>query len=130
MKINQVAQVTGLTTKTIRFYEEKGLLSPLTRELNGYRVYQQKHIDELIMIKRSKLVGFSLEECRALLQLSKNPERKSAEVKQKALEKLQEIEMKINELRLMKETLQPLIDACPGNQEARCPIIDGLSNTR
>lgn len=83
MKINEIARLTGLTPKTIRFYEQKGIISEPARAENGYRAYGQKHINELQMIRRSRLVGFSLEECQALLEMSRNPNMRSADVKEK-----------------------------------------------
>lgn len=127
MKINEVAKITGLTPKTIRFYEQRGIISAPARKENGYREYATKHLDELFMIKRSRLVGFSLEDCKDLLEISANPQRKSADVKQKALKKLNEIDEQIKELQEMKDILTALTKACPGDDNAPCPIIDALS---
>ncbi|AMG31279.1 Cu(I)-responsive transcriptional regulator [Grimontia hollisae] len=128
MKINDIAKVTGLTPKTIRFYEQKGIISEPARLENGYRAYSQQHINELQMIRRSRLVGFSLEECRTLLDMSRNPNRRSADVKQKALDKIAEIDEKIQELQAMKTSLKSLASACPGDDSACCPIIEALSS--
>ncbi|WP_325893558.1 Cu(I)-responsive transcriptional regulator [Grimontia sp. NTOU-MAR1] len=128
MKINEIAKATGLTPKTIRFYEQKGIISEPARLENGYRAYGQKHINELQMIRRSRLVGFSLEECQTLLGMSRNPNRRSADVKQKALEKIAEIDDKIKELQAMKKSLKSLASTCPGNDSACCPIIEALSS--
>ncbi|MDO6705297.1 Cu(I)-responsive transcriptional regulator [Photobacterium sp. 1_MG-2023] len=127
MNISDVSKQTGLTNKTIRFYESKGMISEPMRGENGYRRYSQKQVNELLMIKRSRLVGFSLEESRELLSLSRDPERKSADVKAKAEQKLSEIDHQIQELLAMKQSLQSLISQCPGNQQPGCPIIDALT---
>ncbi|KLV05345.1 MULTISPECIES: Cu(I)-responsive transcriptional regulator [Photobacterium] len=127
MNISEVAQRTGLTTKTIRFYEDKGVISPPLRAENGYRQYSRRHLDELLLIRRSRLVGFTLEESRELLEFSRDPHRRSADVKAKAEQKLLEIDGKIRELLEMKQTLEALTKQCPGDEGARCPIIDGLS---
>ncbi|MGF1764343.1 Cu(I)-responsive transcriptional regulator [Aliivibrio kagoshimensis] len=126
MNISEVAKLTGLTAKTIRFYESKGVISEPRRSDNGYRIYHQKQIDELILIRRSRMVGFSLDECLDLLGWANNPNRRSADVKAKTLKKISEIEEKVNELELMKETLTALAVSCPGDDSAECPIIDGL----
>ncbi|WP_434359364.1 Cu(I)-responsive transcriptional regulator [Parasalinivibrio latis] len=128
MKINDVAKQTGLSSKTIRFYEGKGIISEPARQDNGYRLYGQKHINELMLIKRARLVGFSLEESGELLALSRDPSRRSADVKEKAISKLQEIEEKISELQAMKTTLEALTSSCPGDDGAQCPIIEALSS--
>ncbi|OAN18688.1 heavy metal-responsive transcriptional regulator [Photobacterium jeanii] len=126
MNISEIAKQTDLTTKTIRFYEDKGIISAPQRASNGYRRYNQTHVAELNLIRRSRMVGFNLEECKALLALSRDPERKSADVKEKAQEKLAEIDHKIAELQHMKLTLETLTEQCPGNEGSACPIIEGL----
>ncbi|MCE7564493.1 Cu(I)-responsive transcriptional regulator [Aliivibrio fischeri] len=127
MNISEVAKLTGLTAKAIRFYESKGIIKEASRGANGYRQYTQHQVDELLLIRRSRLVGFSLDECQELLSLSNNPNRRSADVKQKTLEKVSEIETKIEELERMKKTLLDLADACPGDDSNDCPIIKGLT---
>ncbi|WBA15512.1 Cu(I)-responsive transcriptional regulator [Salinivibrio proteolyticus] len=126
MKIQQVAEKTGLTTKTIRFYEQKGLITPPHRADNGYRDYRAQHVSELQMIRRARLVGFTLEESADLLALSRDPSLRSADVKARAESKLMEIDEKIAELAAMKTTLQALTQACPGDGDAQCPIIEAL----
>lgn len=126
MKIQQVAEKTGLTSKTIRFYEQKGLITPPHRAENGYRDYREQHINELQMIRRARLVGFTLEESADLLALSRDPSLRSADVKARAESKLVEIDEKITELAAMKTTLQALTQACPGDGDAQCPIIEAL----
>ncbi|MDC0611601.1 Cu(I)-responsive transcriptional regulator [Vibrio sp.] len=126
MNISEVSKETGLTAKSIRLYEEKGLITPPSRELNGYRVYGRSHIEELQLIARAKRVGFSLEECRALVNLAKDPTRKSAAVKEKAQEKLDEVKTKLKELEQIRIQLEHWVDECPGNDESECPIIDEL----
>lgn len=127
MNISEVAKLTGLTAKAIRFYESKGIIKEASRGANGYRQYTQHQVDELLLIRRSRLVGFSLDECQELLSLSNNPNRRSADVKQKTLEKVSEIETKIEELERMKKTLLDLADACPGDDSNDCQIIKGLT---
>ncbi|SIN97336.1 Cu(I)-responsive transcriptional regulator [Salinivibrio sp. ES.052] len=126
MKIQQVAEKTGLTTKTIRFYEQKGLITPPHRAENGYRDYREQHVSELQMIRRARLVGFTLEESAGLLALSRDPSLRSADVKARAESKLVEIDEKIAELAAMKTTLHALTQACPGDGDAQCPIIEAL----
>lgn len=127
INISDVAEKTGLTAKTIRFYEAKGVITPAPRGINGYRYYNQKHISELLLIKRARMIGFSLDECRELLALSTNTHRQSRDVKVKAQQKLIEIDNKINELKQMKKTLEALTQQCPGDNSALCPILAGLT---
>lgn len=127
MNISDVAKKTGLTSKAIRFYEEKGLVTPPLRSENGYRSYTQSHLDELTLLRQARQVGFNLEECRELIFLFNDPSRHSADVKRRTLEKVAEIERHISELQGMRTQLLALADSCPGDDSADCPIIDNLS---
>ncbi|VEA72249.1 Copper export regulator [Serratia rubidaea] len=92
MNISDVAKKTGLTSKAIRFYEEKGLVTAPIRTGNGYRSYNPKHIEELTLLRQARQVGFNLDECRELVALFNNPARHSADVKARTLHKVTEIE--------------------------------------
>ena len=127
MNISDVAKKTGLTSKAIRFYEEKGLVTPPTRGENGYRTYSQRHLDELTLLRQARQVGFNLEECKELVHLFNDPARHSADVKARTLHKVAEIERHIEELQSMRQQLLTLAAACPGDDSADCPIIDNLS---
>ncbi len=127
MNISDVAKRTGLTSKTIRFYEEKGLMTAPMRSENGYRYYTAKHLDELTFLRQARQVGFNLEECRELISLFNNPQRHSADVKARTLSKVTEIEAHIIELTRMRERLLALANSCPGDDGAECPIINNLS---
>ncbi|MDX7991203.1 Cu(I)-responsive transcriptional regulator [Xenorhabdus littoralis] len=129
MNISEIAQKTGLTSKAIRFYEEKDLITAPERGDNGYRYYQQKHIDELMLLRQAKEVGFTLEECRELLRLFRNPSRHSADVKTATLQKVAEIDKAIVDLQKIKRKLLTLAAECPGDDRADCPIIEHLSGS-
>lgn len=127
MNISDVARKTGLTSKAIRFYEEKGLLTTPMRSDNGYRHYTAKHLEELTLLRQARQVGFTLHECRELVLLFNNPQRHSADVKARTLEKVAEIEAHISELNAMRERLLTLAESCPGDEGAECPIINNLA---
>ncbi|KJM64941.1 Cu(I)-responsive transcriptional regulator [Pluralibacter gergoviae] len=127
MNISDVAKKTGLSSKAIRFYEEKGLVTAPMRSDNGYRNYTQKHLDELTLLRQARLVGFNLEECRELVHLFNDPARHSADVKARTLQKVAEIESHIEQLQAMRQQLLSLAASCPGDDGADCPIIDNLS---
>lgn len=129
MNISEVAKLTGLTAKSIRLYEDKGLITPPSRGDNGYRQYSRVHIEELQLIARAKRVGFSLDECKALVSLAHDPQRKSAAVKEKAQEKLAQVKAKLLELEQIKEQLEFWIAECPGNDSSDCPIINDLTGS-
>ncbi|MGF1695284.1 Cu(I)-responsive transcriptional regulator [Vibrio kyushuensis] len=127
MNIGTVSKLTGLSSKSIRLYEEKGIITAPIRSESGYREYSSKNVQELSLIARAKNAGFSLIECKELVQLAQNPNRKSSEVKSKTKEKLGEIQMKIDELTEIKNQLESWVSACPGNADSQCPIIDDLT---
>ncbi|MEA9390840.1 Cu(I)-responsive transcriptional regulator [Acerihabitans sp. TG2] len=127
MNISDVAKKTGLTSKAIRFYEEKELITPPLRQENGYRSYNAHHIEELGLLRQARLVGFTLEECRELVALFNNPQRHSADVKRRTLKKVEDIDQHINELKAMRQHLLQLADRCPGDDSADCPIINNLA---
>ncbi|MCG9553382.1 Cu(I)-responsive transcriptional regulator [Vibrio sp. Isolate31] len=126
MNIGEVAKRVGTTAKSIRFYESKGMMSPPHRSENGYRQYGEIHIEQLEFVLRAKMVGFTLDECRALVELADNPCRESADVKAKALSKLEEVNQKIEDLLAIQKTLKEWVEQCPGDSNSHCPIIDSL----
>ncbi|MHA6287688.1 Cu(I)-responsive transcriptional regulator [Maricaulis sp. CAU 1757] len=126
MNVKQAAARTGLPAKTLRYYEDIGLVRP-GRADNGYRDYDASHIDRLTFIARARSLGFSLNDCRQLLSLYDDRERTSAEVRRLASNHLDEIDRKLAELYSVRETLSRLVEACHGDQHPDCPIVDDLS---
>ncbi|HHF3091274.1 TPA: Cu(I)-responsive transcriptional regulator [Vibrio diabolicus] len=127
MNIGAVAKLTGLSSKSIRLYEDKGIISPPARSDSGYREYSDNHIQELNLVSRAKNAGFSLQECKEFVQLAHNPNRKSSEVKARTMDKLREVEEKIAHLMEIKTQLEGWVSSCPGDAASRCPIIDELT---
>lgn len=127
MNIGAVSKLTGLSSKSIRLYEDKGLITPPSRSDSGYREYSEQQVQELNLISRAKNAGFSLIECKEFVQLASNPNRKSSEVKAKAKEKLAEVEVKIKELKEIERQLKSWVSACPGDSGSQCPIIEDLT---
>ena len=123
MNIKDVANVSQLPAKTIRYYEDIGLLMP-SRAANGYRRYTQRDLHKLVFIGRARSLGFTIQDCRTLLSLYDDKGRASADVKQVAQEHLGRIEQKISELQAMRRTLKDLISSCRGNHRPDCPILD------
>ncbi|ALG92483.1 Cu(I)-responsive transcriptional regulator [Sulfitobacter pseudonitzschiae] len=126
MNIGDVADMSGLPAKTIRYYEDIGLVEPL-RSANGYRSFRQSDVHKLAFLGRARALGFTIEDCRSLLKLYADTDRASAEVKQIAEEHLDRIDRKIAELTEMRATLSHLVDACAGDHRPDCPILADLA---
>jgi Cu(I)-responsive transcriptional regulator len=126
MNISDTARATGLPAKTIRYYEEIGLIKPL-RNTNGYRVFRTSDIHKLAFLGRARALGFSIEDCRRLLALYEDKDRASADVKRLAEEHLAQIEEKIAQLREMQATLRDLVHECAGDTRPDCPILRDLA---
>jgi Cu(I)-responsive transcriptional regulator len=127
MNISDVAARSGLPAKTIRYYEEVGLIRP-ARDANGYRAFSQDDMHRLAFLGRARSLGFSLKDCRALLALYGDKGRASADVKRIAAGHLERIDRKLAELREMRETLAGLVSACSGDDRPQCPILSDLAD--
>ncbi|MNO72875.1 HTH-type transcriptional regulator HmrR [compost metagenome] len=128
MNIGQAARRSGLSTKMIRYYESIGLLKPATRSDSGYRLYQTQDLHSLAFIKRSRDLGFSLEEVGKLLTLWQDRQRASADVKALAMQHIDELNRRIEELVGLRDTLGELVAHCQGDDRPDCPILKDLAN--
>ncbi|NGZ86722.1 Cu(I)-responsive transcriptional regulator [Duganella aceris] len=128
MNIGEAAKQSGLSTKMIRYYESTGLLTAAHRSDSGYRLYGKNDLHTLEFIKRSRDLGFSLEEVGKLLALWQNRERASSEVKALAREHISVLDQKIQELTELRATLNDLVDHCHGDDRPDCPIINRLAS--
>ncbi len=126
MNIRDAARLSGLPVKTVRYYDEIGLVCPDRRE-NGYRDYSQRDVHMLRFLARARSLGFSIEECRQLLSLYQDRNRASRDVKRLAEERIRQIDRKIQELKALRATLGHLVAACHGDDRPDCPILDGLA---
>ena len=126
MNIGGAAERSGLTAKTIRYYEEIGLVIPDRRE-NGYRDYATSDLHILQSVQRARSLGFSVEECRNLLGLYEDNDRASADVKTLATRKIADIDRKIEDMQSLRKTLANLVNACHGDDRPDCPILDDLA---
>ncbi len=127
MNIGVASEKSGLPPKTIRYYEDVGLLTP-ARTDNGYRDYSTADVHRLRFLQRSRSLGFSVDECRQLLSLYRDRDRESADVKALAQAKLVEIDRKIAELAGLRRLLHHLVEHCQGDERPECPIIDELAS--
>jgi Cu(I)-responsive transcriptional regulator len=127
MNIGDAAGRSGVPAKTIRYYEDVGLIVPARRQENGYRDYDDAQVETLRFLKHARSLGFPLEDCRELVSLYHDRDRASADVKAITLKRIADIDRKIEELRAMKRTLEDLSRRCHGDDRPDCPILMGLA---
>lgn len=126
MNIGEVSQRSGLPAKTIRYYEDIGFIKPL-RDTNGYRAFRDAELHKLAFLGRARALGFTIEDCRALLALWEDKSRASADVKTIARQHLTAIQTKIADLQSMHDTLVRLVKACAGDDRPDCPILKDMA---
>ncbi len=127
MNISQAAAQSGLPVKTLRYYEEIGLVQPARTTGNDYRNYSLTDVEHLRFLQRARAVGFSLEVCRELLDLYRDQNRRCSQVKKLVLEKIVQVETQLQELHALKSVLSDMADGCPGDDSADCTIIETLA---
>lgn len=126
MNIGEIADKSGLPAKTIRYYEDIGLVTP-RRSDNGYRSFTASDLHKLTFLARARALGFSIEDCRTLLALYEDETRASADVKLVAKQHLARIDDKIAQLQSMRDTLSHLVEECAGDNRPDCPILNDLA---
>ena len=129
MNIGDAARRSGLPAKTIRYYEEIGLVRP-ARDPNGYRAFAERDVAKLVFLNQARSLGFSIEDCRTLLSLWEDRDRASADVKALARDHLHAIDAKIAALREIRDTLDHLIGQCAGDDRPDCPILERFATGR
>ncbi len=129
MNIGQAARESGLSAKMIRNYEAIGLLKAAHRTDSGYRTYQAQELHTLAFIKRSRDLGFSLEEIGRLLLLWQDRNRASADVKALAGQHIDTLNKRIDEMLGLRDALQALVSNCHGDSRPDCPILMDLASS-
>jgi MerR family mercuric resistance operon transcriptional regulator len=122
----EVAARAGCNIETVRYYEQVGLLPAPPRSAGGHRAYDDGLVRRLLFIRRSRALGFSLDEIRELLRLVDGGSYTCAQIEQLALAQIGEIERKIADLRKLQAALQTMAKQCSGGDTPACPIIDAL----
>ena len=128
MNIGKAASLSGLSIKTVRYYSDIGIIEPDIHSDTGYRIFSNNDVAKLQFIGKARKFNFGIEECRELLALYENKDRSSKNVKKLTLEKIAEIDIKLSELKGLREQLGKLALACEGNERSQCPILDALSS--
>ncbi|TAL65033.1 MAG: Cu(I)-responsive transcriptional regulator [Burkholderiaceae bacterium] len=130
MNIGQTAKACGVTAKVIRYYEKINLVRPRGRTASGYRVYAEADVHTLRFVREARAQGFSIEQVRDLLALWQDRQRASADVKAIATRHIQELDVRLAELRAMRDTLAHLAAHCAGDGRPECPILETLDQHR
>jgi MerR family transcriptional regulator, copper efflux regulator len=128
VSIGEAARRSGVSARMVRHYEGLGLLPAVARTESGYRQYDDADIHTLRFIKRSRDLGFSMEEIAELVGLWHNRRRASASVKRIAQKHLGELEQRIADMQAMRNTLAHLVHCCHGDARPECPILDDLAH--
>ena len=128
LTIGQVAKRAGVGVETIRFYEREGLIAePERRPSSGYRQYPPQAVRRVLFIRHAKDLGFTLKEVQELLQLRVDPNSTCADVRERARDKVADIEERIASLEQMKAALNRLAKKCRGRgPTTECPILEEL----
>lgn len=125
--IGAISAETGVNIETIRYYERIGIMPAPPRTQGGQRAYSEDHFKRLIFIRRSRQLGFSLDEIRVLLGLAGGHTLTCAEVRQMAHTHIADIRQKTKDLKKLERTLTDLAARCHGKKVPDCPILDALS---
>ena len=124
--IGSLSNKTGCNIETIRYYERAGLLPPPPRTEGGHRVYADEHLKRLVFIRRSRQLGFTLEQVRGLLGLVDGGDYTCDEVKAMTLAHVDEIRHKVKDLRKLEKVLKEMAAQCVGGDVPECPVIEAL----
>jgi len=126
MTIGPLSRLTGCNIETIRYYERIGLLSSAPRSKGNHRVYGESHVKRLFFIRRSRELGFTLEEVRELLRLVDGGTYTCAEVRDLTIDHADVVQQKVADLRKLERVLRDMASRCDSGNVPECPIIDVL----
>ena len=126
MRIGELARRLGINPKTLRYWEEIGLLPPPLRNSSGYRIYTEEHLKLCKFILKAKSVGFKLEEIKEIISLKLSGEAPCGCVEDRIREKIEEIDRLIEELRSRKRLLESLLKERREVPASVCPIIESI----
>ncbi|RYZ17132.1 MAG: heavy metal-responsive transcriptional regulator [Myxococcaceae bacterium] len=127
LTIGTLARLGGIGVETVRFYERQGLLVQPRRPARGYRLYSPEALDQIRFIRRSKALGFTLDEIRDLLALRAQPGVPCRVVRVQAQAKVADIDRKMAELARLREAVASLAQACTGDMPMQqCSILSAL----
>ena len=128
VSISKAAQLAGISARMARHYETLNLLPHVGRTDSGYRLYSESDVHTLRFIRRSRDLGFSMEEIETLLNLWNDKQRASASVKDIAQKHIAALGERIEAMQSMQRSLQALVHSCHGDHRPDCPILDNLAD--
>lgn len=134
LSIGQLAKAAGVTTPTIRYYEEIGLLPKAGRSAAGQRVYDESELERLTFIRRCRDFGFSIEQVRVLAGLSISADADCSQVRDMAHAHLSEVRAKLADLKALEGSLVVFADqcdtACAGGPGRDCVVFDAMRSNQ
>lgn len=130
LPIGELSRRSGVNIETIRYYERIKMLAPPPRTASGRRVYGWNDLRMLVFIRRSRELGFSLDEIRTLLRLGGPQKASCREVRTIATQHLEDIRAKLGDLRRLERRLAGTVARCSGRTAPDCPVLDILDIER
>jgi len=130
LTIGGLSDATGVKIETIRYYEKEGLLPDPPRSTGGHRLYPDSLVKRVFFVRRSRELGFTLQEVRNLLELVDGDTSTCAEVKAITLTHADQVGGKVADLRRLEKGLRQMAAQCDGGDVPECPIVDLLFGTR
>jgi MerR family mercuric resistance operon transcriptional regulator len=121
-----LAKLSGVNSETIRYYETIDLMPDPPRSEHGHRIYDDSHLKRLSFVRRTRELGFTLKEVRALLELVDSDDYTCGEIRDRTVAHLNDVTRKIRDLQKMQRTLRSMASKCDGGQVPECQIIDRL----
>jgi len=121
LRTGEVAERAGVNIQTLRYYERRGLIAEPTRSIGGHRTYPPDTVTLIGVIKAAQRLGFTLDEIVDLLETSRHRHR-TADLRQRAIDKIAEVNAKIADLAAIRDALTAIVDAqCDSLTNCTCP---------
>ncbi len=128
LTIGKLSHATGVKVETIRYYERAGLIAPPARTGGNYRSYAHDDLERLRFIRRTRDLGFTLEEVRAMLDLAAQRGRSCGSIDEMATRHLEEVDRKIADLQGLRRELSAVISSCAGGTIEDCRILEAFAD--
>jgi len=124
--IGEVSRLANVNIETIRYYERIAILPKPSRTSGGNRQYNHEQVKRLFFVRKSRELGFSLDEIRALLEMVDRRDFTCGEVHEMTVQHLSTVKQKLADLALLQQSLEKMASECSKGDVPECPIIDTL----